>query len=304
MKKKSKIKKIIIGTTCFLILLNQIELVKDNSYVVLKHNIELDEDHDLNVVAHRGFSSKYQDNSLISILEALECPCVDMIEIDIQLTKDKHFVLSHDSKAIYKGNIKNINRINLQDLKTFGSINSIEVDFNFIKNLITQKSSIERRRILTKLFSKEEIITLEELIKEYDFSKKLIIDIKFTLTEENMDLLNEILYPYRENIILQSSNYLTLNNMKNKYPYYTYSYIINSKNDIKNMDLFDNYTIEYKYLKNITINPNKNYYVWLVDYSNFEEILVRFKDLKNVYFITDNPDVICAEYQYRKELKI
>lgn len=47
------------------------------------------------VIAHRGFSGRYPENTLRSFSEALKLP-VDAIELDVRRTKDKVLVVIHD----------------------------------------------------------------------------------------------------------------------------------------------------------------------------------------------------------------
>lgn len=47
------------------------------------------------IFAHRGYSGKYPENTMIAFKKALECG-VDGIELDIQLTKDGEVVIIHD----------------------------------------------------------------------------------------------------------------------------------------------------------------------------------------------------------------
>ncbi|NLN18800.1 MAG: glycerophosphodiester phosphodiesterase [Firmicutes bacterium] len=49
----------------------------------------------VNVVAHRGFSGKYPENTLRAFREALVLD-VDTVEFDVRLTKDNELVLIHD----------------------------------------------------------------------------------------------------------------------------------------------------------------------------------------------------------------
>lgn len=46
-------------------------------------------------IAHRGYSSKYGDNNLISFQEAIN-HSFDMIELDLQLSKDQQIIIHHD----------------------------------------------------------------------------------------------------------------------------------------------------------------------------------------------------------------
>ncbi|MBC7538540.1 MAG: hypothetical protein H7281_06955 [Bacteriovorax sp.] len=47
------------------------------------------------IIAHRGYSGKYPENTLIAFERAIECHC-DMIELDVHLTKDSHLIVAHD----------------------------------------------------------------------------------------------------------------------------------------------------------------------------------------------------------------
>ena len=50
------------------------------------------------VAGHRGYRAKYPENTLVSFSKALELG-VDMIEFDLNLTKDKRLVVIHDQKV-------------------------------------------------------------------------------------------------------------------------------------------------------------------------------------------------------------
>ena len=48
------------------------------------------------VIAHRGISSKAPENTLASFKQAASIPGVDMIELDVRLTKDEEVIVLHD----------------------------------------------------------------------------------------------------------------------------------------------------------------------------------------------------------------
>ncbi len=48
-------------------------------------------------IAHRGYSSKYPENTLLAFQKALEANC-DGMELDLQLTKDGEVVIFHDEE--------------------------------------------------------------------------------------------------------------------------------------------------------------------------------------------------------------
>ena len=48
------------------------------------------------VIAHRGYSARYPENTLLAIRQACLLPPTDGIEIDLHLTLDRKIVLQHD----------------------------------------------------------------------------------------------------------------------------------------------------------------------------------------------------------------
>jgi len=48
------------------------------------------------VVAHRGISAKAPENTLASFEQAANVPGIDMIELDVRLTKDEEVIVLHD----------------------------------------------------------------------------------------------------------------------------------------------------------------------------------------------------------------
>lgn len=55
----------------------------------------LERGHIMKVVAHRGYSGKYPENTMLAFEKAAEAGC-DEIELDVQLTKDGTVVVIHD----------------------------------------------------------------------------------------------------------------------------------------------------------------------------------------------------------------
>ena len=109
------------------------------------------------IIAHRGFSGFYPENTKASILAALEQK-VDMIEIDIQETKDGRLVVIHDKTINRTTNGKGlIKELNLADIKKYDAGSWYD-----------------------KKFNEERILTLEEVIEIVDSKAKLLIEIKET----------------------------------------------------------------------------------------------------------------------------
>ena len=51
----------------------------------------------MKVVAHRGYSGRYPENTMLAFQKAVEAGC-DEIELDVQLTKDDVVVVLHDER--------------------------------------------------------------------------------------------------------------------------------------------------------------------------------------------------------------
>ena len=85
-------------------------------------------------IAHRGYSSKFGDNNLLSFKKAIEHH-FDYIEMDIQLNKDNSLVIYHDisynQKRINNMNDNEIKNNNILFLKDFFK----EININHYKDL-------------------------------------------------------------------------------------------------------------------------------------------------------------------------
>ena len=51
----------------------------------------------MKVTAHRGYSGRYPENTMLAFKKAVEAGC-DEIELDVQLTKDDVVVVLHDER--------------------------------------------------------------------------------------------------------------------------------------------------------------------------------------------------------------
>lgn len=112
------------------------------------------------IVAHRGASAYAPENTLASIKKAIAMG-VDMVEIDVQLTKDKQIVLMHDLTVDRTTNGKG----RVKDL-LFDDIRKLDAGLWF---------STE--------FAGEKIPTLEEVIETVKGKCKLLIEVKRVKTK-------------------------------------------------------------------------------------------------------------------------
>ena len=256
-----KIKKIIIGIVTFSVLSSSTyKIVKENNYtkIINKHNQE--NNHVENIVAHRGFSMFYPDNSYESVEAAINSNCTDLIEIDIRLTKDKELVLHHDSV------------INISD-------KTLIIEDLFYNEL------------------KDNLISFKEFLNWYSWDKPLIIDVKTNdINYDIIYLLNYLINNYQELVFIQSESDKFLNEMMNLFPNYKYLYVINTKSDLNNLNSsFYGYTVRYGLFKKINLEDNKMYLVYTINSKNKYNKLLENNNYKdNIYIITDNPDYICS----------
>ena len=70
------------------------------------------------VAAHRGNSCVCPENTLVAMRSALELP-VDMLEIDLHMTKDGHIILMHD---LY-GTHADLKHLDLPELRACAKVN-------------------------------------------------------------------------------------------------------------------------------------------------------------------------------------
>ena len=108
------------------------------------------------IIAHRGFSSQYPENTLVSIKKAIEAGC-DSVEIDVHQTRDERIVVIHDSsiKRTTKGK---------------GEVDDLDYD-------ILQK--YDAGSWFDKKFKNEYIPSLEEIMEVIAGQANIIIEVKF-----------------------------------------------------------------------------------------------------------------------------
>lgn len=131
------------------------------------------------IIAHRGCSSETPENTMASIKKAIEIG-VDLIEIDLHLTKDLIPVVIHDSDLNRTSNFKSILKIEMSNLD---ELQNVDVGSWFDAN-----------------FTEERLPTLKEVL-ELDFKgAKLMLEIK------KDHLAPEVIVPPILEVVRSSSN--------------------------------------------------------------------------------------------------
>ena len=123
-------------------------------------------------IGHRGLKGVKLENTLESMEEAVR-QSLDMIEIDIQMTKDEKIIVFHDYelKRIFnnKSMIKDISYTEILDIT-----DKIPLLENVL--ILAKNSGIELNIEIKELYKIKEITEqLLNLIKKYDYSEKILI---------------------------------------------------------------------------------------------------------------------------------
>lgn len=112
------------------------------------------------VIAHRGASAYYPENTMSSFRAAVEMDA-DMIELDVQLSKDKQIVVFHDAVLQRKTNGKG-----LLIEKTYSELNKLDAGSWFRKEfkderipLLSEVLMFTRNKILVNIEIKTEAVT-------------------------------------------------------------------------------------------------------------------------------------------------
>jgi glycerophosphoryl diester phosphodiesterase len=139
------------------------------------------------VIAHRGLSHDYPENTLLAFQKAIELG-VDMFELDVRKSKDEKLVISHDedfSRSAHKpGKIKDF---------TFEEMQQFDLGMNQTVPLLSDVLKlIQNKEILLNIELKE-YETEEEIVnmvKKYEVESQILFSsFKFPTLLEIRDLL-------------------------------------------------------------------------------------------------------------------
>lgn len=135
-------------------------------------------------IAHRGYSAKFPENTLIAFREAIKAKCHG-IELDLQLTKDGHVVVFHDEElgrtVAGKGFVKDYTLSQLrefnagylfQDLYGIQRIPTLEEYFDLVENTSIFSLLELKNNVVTYEGLEQKVI---DMIKTYDLTHRVII---------------------------------------------------------------------------------------------------------------------------------
>jgi glycerophosphoryl diester phosphodiesterase len=147
-------------------------------------------------IAHRGFSGKYPENTMLAFKKAVEEKC-DGIETDLNVTKDGVIVICHDETVDRTTNDKGY----IKDY-TYMELKKIDAGIKFGES-----------------FKGEKIISIDELLDYFkDKNMLLNLELKNDLIhyEDLEKKIIEKIYEYklRDNVILSSFNHYSMLKVK------------------------------------------------------------------------------------------
>jgi glycerophosphoryl diester phosphodiesterase len=147
-------------------------------------------------IAHRGFSGKYPENTMLAFKKAVEEKC-DGIETDLNVTKDGVIVICHDETVDRTTNDKGY----IKDY-TYKELNKFDAGIKFGEN-----------------FKGEKIVSIDELL-DYMKDKNMLLNLELknglVHYEDLEKKIIEKIYEYklRDNVILSSFNHYSMLKVK------------------------------------------------------------------------------------------
>ncbi|RDY20340.1 glycerophosphodiester phosphodiesterase family protein, partial [Criibacterium bergeronii] len=134
-------------------------------------------------IAHRGFKSKYPENTMLAFKKAVE-ENADGIEFDVHLSKDDEIVIIHDERLDRTTNAKGrVMDYTLAELKKVNAGALYDnIDFEAIPTLREYFEYIKDKDIITNVELKTGVYWYKgieqkvyDMIKEFDLKDKIII---------------------------------------------------------------------------------------------------------------------------------
>ncbi len=215
----------------------------------------------MNLIAHRGFSSKAPENTFGSFDKAIENG-FNIIELDVQLTRDKVPVIIHDYKLDRTTNAKGwVKELNYYDIK-----------------------KLDAGRWFNKSFKEEGIPVLEDVLDRYKSNAHLQIELK----SDDTDL---------PQLVIDLINKCGWANISNTAPYQVPGFSITSFNlnhVIKAIEISPNFRVGWL-LNNVTkseiIKILSEYNIGMIIPNVHDDI---WRDEEFIKFLAEKNLVMCA----------
>ena len=236
-----------------------------------KTNLNIKYIRKMEITAHRGASVKYPENTMSAFVGAKELGA-DWIELDVQQTKDKQIVVSHDTNL---GRVTGVNR------------DIIDMDYSEIEKL-------DAGSFFNKKFKGEKIPLLSDVLK-YAKENNIRLNIELKPTGEEVDFEKEVVdlikeYNFENRCVITSQVYSVLENVKKVDKDIKTVYVMSiAIGNITDAEYADAFSVEASNvnegLVNRVHNEGKELYAWTV---NTEESINNMIDMDVDNIITDN----------------
>lgn len=218
-------------------------------------------------IAHRGNNDNEVENRVDGILKTINLPYIDGVEVDIHMTKDGKFVLSHN--LLLKETV---------------------FDYHFITQ---NKLKFLKKKEFVLKGKPFPIHTLEELLRVYPKDKILMIECKtdtVSPTQFEKNLYKILKKNKNRKILLCSFDYFFISHFKKKYPLYSCGLLVGyTLNKNKDLSPFDFVSLQYR---DISLRRD-NTYIWTV---NDIKILNKVKKEKIEGIVSD-----CISFLLKKD---
>lgn len=237
--------------------------------------------------AHRGFSGKYPENTMLAFKKAIEAG-VDGIELDVQLTKDGEIVIIHDETIDRTTDGKGlVADYSYEELCSFDAsfIYHGQMGFNKIPTLREYLELVKDKNIITN-------IELKTGILEY-----------LGIEEKVWNLIQE--YKVEDKVIISSFNHCSVLRMKNiapnlKYGLLSETWLINAGKYTHELGIQCYHPVHYNLVPEV-IDEIKKYGIEINTYTVNKEKDMRYLIEKGIDIIIGNfPDLagkIIKEYK-------
>ena len=236
-----------------------------------KTNLNIKYIRKMEITAHRGASVKYPENTMSAFVGAKELGA-DWIELDVQQTKDKQIVVSHDTNL---GRVTGVNR----DI----------IDMNY-----SEIEKLDAGSFFNKKFKGEKIPLLSDVLK-YAKENNIRLNIELKPTGEEVDFEKQVVdlikeYNFENRCVITSQVYSVLENVKKVDKEIKTVYVMSiAIGNITDAEYADAFSVEASNvnegLVNRVHNEGKELYAWTV---NTEESINNMIDMDVDNIITDN----------------
>jgi len=222
----------------------------------------------MQVIAHRGNSHNNKDNSIESIKSALQLN-VDMIEIDIRITKDNQIVVFHDNST---------NSKLIEDMTYMECIDCNIISLSEILNTVNNQC---------KLYLDIKMPILYNNTKKTVFINKLFETIK----KSTHNFTHILFCSYDHNLVNDLNNTLTTKGVCTSYGYILSANITNYeilKKSNCNVVVLDINILNKKLIDYLN-NENIKIYVFTI---NFPKLIRKLQKYQIHGLISDNPKLV------------